>query len=159
MPVGAEIAPEGGVHFRVWAPRATRVDVKLADRQVRLDAEGEGYHSGTVPAIGAGTLYMYELDGGPSVPDPASRFQPTGPHGPSEIVDPGAFPWTDDAWPGVTREGQVLYELHVGTFTTAGTWEAASRELPELAPTGHHGRGADAGRRLRGRFRLGLRWR
>jgi maltooligosyltrehalose trehalohydrolase len=136
LPIGAEIAPGGGVHFRLWAPRATRVTVKLADRRVRLDAEGDGYHSGTIPGIGAGTLYMYELDEGSPRPDPASRFQPTGPHGPSEVVDPGAFPWTDDSWPGVTREGQVVYELHVGTFTTAGSWESASRELPELGRVG-----------------------
>jgi maltooligosyltrehalose trehalohydrolase len=130
LPIGAEMAPGGGVHFRLWASRATRVAVKLADRRVRLHAEGDGYHSGTIPDIGAGTLYMYELDEGSPRPDPASRFQPTGPHGASEVVDPGAFPWTDGAWPGVTREGQVVYELHVGTFTTAGTWESASRELP-----------------------------
>jgi maltooligosyltrehalose trehalohydrolase len=80
--------------------------------------------------------YGYRLDGSPACPDPASRFQPAGPHGPSEIVDPGAFAWSDADWRGVTREGQVIYEMHVGTFTTAGTWEAASRELPELARAG-----------------------
>jgi maltooligosyltrehalose trehalohydrolase len=80
--------------------------------------------------------YAYRLDGGPACPDPASRFQPAGPHGPSEIVDPGAFAWNDAEWPGITREGQVIYEMHIGTFTAAGTWEAASRELPELAQSG-----------------------
>ena len=73
---------------------------------------------------------------GPAYPDPASRFQPDGPHGPSEVVDPAAFRWTDRRWPGIPREGQVVYELHVGTFTAAGTWDAASRELPELARAG-----------------------
>ena len=136
MPVGAETTPEGGVHFRVWAPLVTRVDVKLPDRQVQLEAEGGGYHSGMVADIGAGTLYTYQLDEELSLPDPVSRFQPAGPHGPSEVIDPGSFAWTDDAWSGVTREGQVVYELHVGTFTTAGTWEAASRELAELARLG-----------------------
>jgi maltooligosyltrehalose trehalohydrolase len=69
-------------------------------------------------------------------PDPASRFQPHGPHGPSEIVDPTSFQWTDAAWPGVQLKGQALYELHVGTFTLEGTWIAAERELPELARLG-----------------------
>jgi maltooligosyltrehalose trehalohydrolase len=136
VPVGAEIAPEGGGHFRVWAPRAGAVTVELDDRQVKLEPEREGYHSGLVPDLRAGARYRYRLDGGLPFPDPASRFQPAGPHGPSEVIEPGAFPWTDEAWPGITREQQVLYEMHVGTFTTAGTWEAAGRELPELARIG-----------------------
>jgi maltooligosyltrehalose trehalohydrolase len=136
LPVGAELAPKGGVHFRVWAPRAERVSVQLGDREVGLDAEPAGYHAGLAPAIGTGTQYWYRLDGGPAYPDPASRFQPAGPHGPSEVIDPSTFTWTDDRWPGIPRERQVLYEMHVGTFTAAGTWEAASRELPELARAG-----------------------
>ena len=124
------------MHFRVWAPRAARVEVDLGDRRISLDGEREGYHAGVVPAVGAGTRYTYRLDGGPGYPDPASRFQPEGPHGPSEVIDPRPFPWTDDRWLGVPGEGQVLYEMHVGTFTTAGTWEGASRELPELARAG-----------------------
>jgi maltooligosyltrehalose trehalohydrolase len=124
------------VHFRVWAPGATQVEVELDDRRICLDREALGYHSGLVPAVEAGMRYAYRLDGGPACPDPASRFQPAGPHGPSEVVDPAAFDWTDDRWPGVTRGGQVLYEMHVGTFTAAGTWDAASRELSELARTG-----------------------
>jgi maltooligosyltrehalose trehalohydrolase len=136
LPIGAEVAPEGGVHFRVWAPRAGLVQVKLTDRQVPLEVEPGGYHAGTIPNIGAGALYMYQLDEGPPCPDPASRFQPAGPHGPSEVIDPGSFPWADDAWPGLTREGQVVYELHVGTFAPGGTWEATSQELPELVRLG-----------------------
>jgi len=76
------------------------------------------------------------LDGGDAFPDPASRFQPQGPHGPSRVVDPAPFPWTDAGWRGIGPDGQVIYELHVGTFTREGTWEAASRELPELAGLG-----------------------
>jgi maltooligosyltrehalose trehalohydrolase len=120
----------------VWAPGAAQVEVELDDRRVCLDAEPHGYHSGLVPAVEVGMRYVYRLDGGPACPDPASRFQPAGPHGPSEVVDPAAFLWTDDRWPGVTRHGQVLYEMHIGTFTRAGTWDAASRELPELARAG-----------------------
>ena len=135
LPVGAEVT-EGAVHFRVWAPRATRVEVDVEERRVALTPERDGYHAASVPGLTAGARYTYRLDGSRGYPDPASRFQPEGPHGPSEVVDPGRYRWTDERWPGVAREGQVLYEMHVGTFTTAGTWEAASRELPELARTG-----------------------
>ena len=77
------------------------------------------------------------LDGGTeSYPDAASRFQPHGPHGPSQVIDPGAFQWHDQDWRGVSLEGQVLYEMHVGTFTPAGTWETAMGELPALAELG-----------------------
>ena len=136
LPIGAELAPKGGGHFRVWAPETSQVEVDLGDRRVRLDPESHGYHSGLAPAVEAGTRYAYRLDGGPPYPDPASRFQPDGPHGPSEVVDPASFRWTDRRWPGIPREGQVVYELHVGTFTAAGNWDAASRELPELARAG-----------------------
>jgi maltooligosyltrehalose trehalohydrolase len=83
-----------------------------------------------------GTLYKFRLDGGGTFPDPASRCQPQGPHGPSQVVDPAAFAWTDRDWGGVGPAGQVLYEMHVGTFTNGGTWDAASRELPALAELG-----------------------
>lgn len=147
LPIGAELAPDGGVHFRVWAPRAARVDVVLegglsgGSREGSLTTplvpEGDGYFSGHVRAAGAGTLYRYRLDGGVELyPDPASRFQPRGPHGASQVIDPKAFRWSDQRWPGVSLEGQVLYEMHIGTFTREGTWDAAIRELPELAQAG-----------------------
>jgi len=147
LPIGAEPAPEGGVHFRVWAPRRARVEVVLEGgpgsgagglrQTAELTPEPHGYFSGFVPAAGVGTLYRYRLDGDSCLyPDPASRFQPEGPHGPSQVVDPSAFPWTDQGWRGVGLAGQVIYEMHVGTFTREGTWEAASRELPELAAAG-----------------------
>jgi maltooligosyltrehalose trehalohydrolase len=140
FPVGAEVLPEGGAHFRVWAPRRRRVAVVLegADGgEFGLEPEGNGYFAGPVAAAGAGTLYRFRLDGGERpYPDPASRCQPDGPHGPSRVIDPGAFRWTDGGWRGVRREGQVLYEMHVGTFTPEGTWEAAARQLPDLAALG-----------------------
>ena len=146
IPIGAEVLPGGGVRFRVWAPDRQRVEVVIeggAGRRgpgetlaVELEAEGGGYFSGRVGGAGDGTLYRYRLDGGEAYPDPASRFQPEGPHGPSRVVDPGAFRWTDGGWPGLTLKGQVLYELHVGTFTPEGTWESAARELEELKGLG-----------------------
>jgi len=141
LPVGAEIGA-GGVDFRVWAPRASSVVLQVEDAGARvLDAhvmrpEGDGWHALFVPGAAAGTLYRYRLDGGPPRPDPASRAQPAGPHGPSRVVDPSRYAWTDAGWPGVSLAGQVLYEMHVGTYTRDGTWAAAAAELPELARLG-----------------------
>lgn len=80
--------------------------------------------------------YRYRLDGANAIPDPASRFQPEGPHGPSQIIDPSSFEWTDQNWKGRNARGQVIYELHIGTFTPLGTWASAAEELPELAALG-----------------------
>jgi maltooligosyltrehalose trehalohydrolase len=139
MPVGAEIHPSGRAHFRVWAPRRSEVAVLCetpAQAAHELAPEGNGYFSGYVAGAKVGTLYRYRLDGAQAFPDPASRFQPDGPHGPSQIVDPGLFHWTDAAWRGVSLEGQVIYEMHVGTFTREGTWNAAAERLAALADTG-----------------------
>jgi maltooligosyltrehalose trehalohydrolase len=141
LPVGAEVRPEG-VHFRVWAPKRACVEVVFADTggewplAVPLTAEDGGYFSGLVEDAGAGALYRFRLDGGDAFPDPASRFQPEGPHGPSRVVDPDAYAWQDRGWRGVRPAGMVLYELHIGTFTREGTWAAAARELAELARLG-----------------------
>lgn len=137
LPVGAEVQPDGGVHFRVWAPRCRAVSVALeGGPEAPLEAEAGGYFSGLVAGAGAGMRYRLRLDGGEALPDPASRFQPEGPHGPSEVIDPGRFAWSDGGWAGVRLEGQVIYEMHLGTFTPEGTWEAAARELPALAELG-----------------------
>ncbi|HEU0104918.1 MAG TPA: alpha-amylase family glycosyl hydrolase, partial [Vicinamibacteria bacterium] len=136
LPVGAEILPPGGAHFRVWAPRRRSVEVVLQGGRTSLSAEGGGFFSGTVREAGAGALYRYRLDEGESFPDPASRFQPEGPHGPSQVIDPAAYRWQDAGWKGLALPGQVLYEMHVGTFTTEGTWDAARRELPALRELG-----------------------
>lgn len=139
VPVGAEVMPDG-VHFRVWAPVSKQVEVVLESGQAEgvhaLTAEPHGYHSGLVKGATAGDRYRFRLDGAGAYADPASRFQPDGPHGPSQVVDPGSFAWTDAAWEGVSLAGQVVYEMHVGAFTQEGTWEAAGRELPELAAAG-----------------------
>jgi maltooligosyltrehalose trehalohydrolase len=137
LPVGAEPIGGGRTHFRVWAPAASHVSVVIDGRgATELDAEEGGYFSGVVQ-IETGARYRYRLgDDERTYPDPASRFQPEGPHGASEIVDPTAFEWSDGSWRGVSLEGQVIYELHVGTFTREGTYAAAEAELPELAHAG-----------------------
>jgi maltooligosyltrehalose trehalohydrolase len=137
LPVGAEPQRDGTTHFRVWAPRARLVEVELEAPRLRaaLAPEPGGYFAGSAPAA-AGSRYGVRLDGAEPVADPASRFQPEGPEGPSEVVDPGAYAWRDAGWPGLALEGQVLYELHVGTFTPEGSFEAAARRLPELAALG-----------------------
>ncbi len=145
-PIGSEITMDGGVSFRVWAPKRSSVDVVIEPRpgdtrgivSFHLEKENdEGYFDGYVENAREGSLYRFRLDGQDKLyPDPASRRQPYGPHGPSEVVDPYRFQWTDGSWTGIERQGQVLYEMHVGTFTREGTWQAASLELDELASLG-----------------------
>jgi maltooligosyltrehalose trehalohydrolase len=135
LPVGAEPVA-GGVDFRVWAPRADTVTVVTeGGAETPLPAEGAGWFGGLVEGVGPGDRYRFRLDGRGPFPDPASRFQPEGPHGPSEVVDP-AFAWQDLDWGGVGLGGQVLYELHVGTFTPDGTYAAAAALMPWLAGIG-----------------------
>ena len=137
LPIGAEYLGGRRTHVRVWAPRASRVAVALeGGGDVALTPESGGYFAGEVDTA-PGAKYAFRLDGDSRVyPDPASRFQPDGPHGWSEIVDPGAFAWTDAGWEGARLQGQVAYEMHLGTFTAEGTWSAAIDQLPELARLG-----------------------
>jgi maltooligosyltrehalose trehalohydrolase len=141
--VGVEVLPDGSVHARVWAPYARRVAVVLEDdpgadpEPVALTAEERGYFSGFLPAAGPGTRYRLRLDDEQTpVADPASRLQPEGVYGPSMVVDPTAFAWQVDAWPVPPFRDWVLYELHVGTFTAEGTFDAAIRRLPYLKDLG-----------------------
>jgi maltooligosyltrehalose trehalohydrolase len=141
LPVGAEALPlGGGVHFRVWAPRRARVEVVfegVRDSSFELEREEGGYFSALVEGAQEGALYRFRLDGEEYLyPDPASRFQPRGPHGPSRVVDPTVFRWTDAEWKGASLKGQVIYELHTGAFTREGTFQSAARELKELAELG-----------------------
>ncbi len=143
LPVGADALAGGGIDFRVWAPDRTGVEVVIErhdgsdHRRTRLNSEGDGYFSGFVVEAGPGDLYRYHLDADETLyPDPVSRFQPDGPDGPSMVVDPSAFQWTDADWAGATIHGQVLYEMHIGTFTAEGSWRSATRRLPELAEIG-----------------------
>jgi maltooligosyltrehalose trehalohydrolase len=144
FPIGVEVV-SGEVHARVWAPKAQRVEVALAaddeaslrSTYVDLQPEGNGYYSGLLEGAAAGQLYGFRLDGGDRLwADPASRFQPRGPEGVSEIIDASDFAWSDESWQGCQDSGQVIYEIHVGAFTQAGDWESAARELPELTRIG-----------------------
>ncbi len=102
-----------------------------------LTAGPDGYFSGSVASASPGSLYQFKLDNDERLyPDPESRFQPEGPHGPSQVVDPKAFHWTDKRWKGINAQGQILYELHLGTFTAEGTWNAARAHLKDLAAIG-----------------------
>ncbi len=168
LPVGAEIQPGGGVHFRLWAPRCRKVEVNLllaaaagdsaTARSVTLSSEADGYFAGFCPAGKVGSLYGFRLDEASKLlPDPASRFQPDGPHGMSMIVDPQAYAWRDQGWRGSPLKGQVLYELHIGTFTAAGTWRSCRGRAAASGRPGRHAAGSDAGGRFCRQLRLGIR--
>jgi maltooligosyltrehalose trehalohydrolase len=139
-PIGAELQPGGGTHFRVWCPDHTglAVAVECGDgrhRETPLTAEPGGYWSVHLPDAGAGSRYGFRVNGD-LLADPASRSQPDGPLGLSEVIDPAAFAWTDHEWHGRSIEDAVIYELHCGTFSADGTWRGAMRHLPLLAELG-----------------------
>jgi maltooligosyltrehalose trehalohydrolase len=135
LPIGAELTRDG-VHFRVWAPKRSRVDAIVDGRTTTLTKEPAGYFSDLVPGAKAGSRYRFRLDEGDSFPDPASRYQPDGPHGDSMVVDPTRFQWTDSGWAGVRPRRQVIYEMHIGTFTPGGTFRAAVERLADIAQIG-----------------------
>jgi maltooligosyltrehalose trehalohydrolase len=124
-----------GVRFRVWAPAAESVDVELDGKGYRLDPE-DGVWSGLIPHARAGSRYRYRLNQETKRPDPYSRFQPEGPHGPSEVVNLRDFEWTDANWRGLQIQGLVIYQVHVGTATPEGTLDALIGELPRLSALG-----------------------
>ncbi len=134
-PIGAEIISENETHFRVWAPKAKKLAVVSDNKAYPLTSEAGGYFAGTAHCR-AGALYKFQIDDGDAFPDPASRLQPEGPHGPSCVVDPFLFHWADTNWRGVKLKGQIIYELHIGTFTPAGTWRSACEKLLELKESG-----------------------
>lgn len=135
LDLGACVLGASSVRFRVWAPRASTVGVHVLGRDgppAPLTASDDGYFEGTVADTVPGMRYRYVLDGRVERPDPASRFQPEGVHGPSEVVDPNEFQWSDAHWRGRPLDRMIIYELHVGTFTTAGTFEAIIPHLDYL---------------------------
>ena len=133
---GPSLEP-GGVRFRLWAPAEERVSLALEGRGpvMAMERKEGGFFEGFVAGVGAGALYRFALADGRQVPDPASRFQPQDVHGPSEIVDQAAYSWRED-WPGRDWNDVVLYELHLGAFTTEGTFKAAADKLDHLADLG-----------------------
>src|SRR5881227_3060058 len=134
--LGATVRDDG-VMFRVWAPRCRTLDVVIEGRRpIALARQEDGMFETLVEGLPAGTRYQYRLDGKHYRPDPVSRFQPEGVHGSSMVVNPAAFAWTDQGFSGHPTSDLVIYELHVGAFTRAGTFEAIVPHLPELVELG-----------------------
>jgi malto-oligosyltrehalose trehalohydrolase len=133
MPFGATVTADG-VRFALWAPGAKSVALCLEDRDAAIDMprQPDGWYQAQVSEACAGTRYRYLIDGRTRVPDPASRFQPDDVHGASEVIEPSSFDWRDQDWKGRPWEEVVLYELHVGTFTAAGTFAAIEERLDYL---------------------------
>ena len=139
MPFGAELGRDG-TRFRLWAPDAQSVSLKLSgnagEREIPLQANDEGWCVATVDGAPAGTRYQFRINGDLLVPDPASRFQPEDVHGASEVIDPASYTWSDGDWRGQPWEKVVLYELHVGTFTPEGTFAGVIERLDHLRDLG-----------------------
>ncbi|MFW6122778.1 MAG: malto-oligosyltrehalose trehalohydrolase [Thermodesulfobacteriota bacterium] len=136
--LGASSLGDGRTHFLVWAPRAERVDVHLVaprERVLPLEKGARGYFAATLEGVEPGSRYFFRLDGHEEHPDPASRYQPQGVHGPSEVVDPH-FAWSDDTWAGLPLRDYVIYEVHVGTYTPEGTLTALIPHLEALKDLG-----------------------
>src|SRR5688572_7641538 len=125
-----------GVRFSVWAPKAKQVSVRIGKQEHKLESRGAGVFEALVAGAKAGDDYKYVLDGGEAYPDPVSRFQPEGVHGPSRVVDPNTFKWTDDDWQAPAMADYVIYELHVGTFTKDRTFAGIEQHLAELRELG-----------------------
>ena len=143
--LGSTLICENQTQFTVWAPDCQSVNVEIIDRQgdiesVRkrhpLKSDKQGFFSGTISDCGAGTLYRFQLDNGMGRPDPRSKSQPFGVHGPSAVVDSKQFQWTDQNWTGIEKKDLVIYELHLGSFTPTGTYLAAIERLDELVELG-----------------------
>lgn len=138
--MGARSRPEGSIEWRLWAPHAKKAELVLVDgdsrRAMPMTAEKFGFFRHELPRIADGQRYAFRLDGGPELPDPASLHQPDGVFRPSAVFRPERFHWTDKAWKGVPREELVFYELHVGTFTPEGSFEAMIPRLASLRELG-----------------------
>src|SRR5690606_9604355 len=152
MPFAASRPADAGAGFRLWAPVRDRVELEFVRpvaggspapgvslevaARIPMSRSAAGWHEADVPDAVAGSLYRYRLDHGLAVPDPASRFNPLDAHGPSELIDPLEHRWADAGWTGRPWHEAVVYEMHVGAFTPAGTFEAARQRLADLADLG-----------------------
>lgn len=136
MPFGAECLDSGGVRFRLWAPGAERIDLLLGESTLAMPAIVSGWFELVTREASAGSKYRFLVNGETRVPDPASRFQPDDVHGESEVVDPTSFEWQDSNWHGRPWSEAVIYELHVGTFSSSGTFLGVEEKLDYLAGLG-----------------------
>jgi maltooligosyltrehalose trehalohydrolase len=140
MPFGAETLAQGGVHFRLWAPNARAVFLRIADEdqmELPMQSDAAGWHSLIVTHAGPGSRYQFRIGANDLfLPDPASRFNPDDVHGASEVIDPAAFSWNDAAWRGRPWEEAVIYELHLGTFSRTGDFAGLEARLDYLAGLG-----------------------
>ncbi len=139
MQVGPHYSALGNCTFKVWAPFRNKVDLRILSPEERIlpmKKDARGYWRISVEGVPPGTTYLYRLDDQLERPDPASRFQPDGVHGPSEVTDPAAFRWDDGDWRGLALKEMIIYELHAGTFTPEGTFDAASSRLDDLKNLG-----------------------
>jgi maltooligosyltrehalose trehalohydrolase len=135
-PIGAEIIGDA-TSFRVWASAHRDVNVVISGVDYPLRDEDGGYFQGAINGVAAGTRYRFRIDGSDETyPDPASRFQPDGPHGDSEVIDANAYRWSGENRREVDKRNLVIYEMHIGTFTREGTWRAAIEQLAALRDTG-----------------------
>lgn len=136
--VGALYQGNGICTFRVWSPLVKEMSVRMLSRDpvlVSLERDELGYWTRTLRDVRPGTRYLYRLNDDKERPDPASRSQPDGVHGPSAVVDP-VFSWQDEDWKGIPLRDLIIYELHIGTFTPEGTFEAAVARLDDLLELG-----------------------
>jgi maltooligosyltrehalose trehalohydrolase len=124
------------ISFAVWAPKPSRVELKIGERLLSMEPTDDGWWRTEVASASAGIDYSFVLDGERPLPDPRSPFQPYGAHGPSRVADHEQFPWTDAGWQAPPLSAAVLYELHVGTFSPKGTFEGAIDHLDHLVELG-----------------------
>ena len=140
LDIGATVLDQGKIGFRVWAPKVRKLSVRLISqsgtRDLSMERDEGGYFSVTTDDAAPGDLYFYVLENDTERPDPASRFQPRGVHGPSQVIDPAEFQWADDRWKGLSLKDYIFYELHVGAFTEEGTFESVIPCLDYLKELG-----------------------
>ncbi len=144
MPIQYSFGPrpeENGTQFRMWAPQVQSLEVVLYIRDgtkkfYPMDREGDAIFTCFLEGVGEGARYKFRLNGEHEFPDPASPFQPEGVHGPSEVMNPASYSWSDDKWQGIALDKVILYELHIGTFTPEGTFAAVIEKLPEIVDLG-----------------------
>ena len=147
---------EGGIRFRLWAPKEKQIALVIDGHDpIAMTHKGDGFFEVFVNGLPDGARYIFALQNGQCVPDPASRFQPDDVGGPSEAINPNTYRWRE-SWTGRQWDEIVLYELHIGAFSPEGTFAGAARKLDHLAALGVTGPRDHASQRLQGPLELGL---